>query len=395
VKVYYKVSEVMRNSFLYSAVLLVLYFVSCQKCPKNSKLIDYTNIEEFEVRLFIEVGQNENYIPGILSELVIMSDGTMLVSDIDKITIEQFNPDGEHIATIAREGRGPGELRPNFNLFKGKNDVLIVRQRGMYQQMDFFSRKNEQVAYKYSGSNRLERSKDRYVTLIGALTDSTYLARTGNVISSQQLLINLKHFNHIKSPLVVTDQSENIIQDSLQILKIPLSVFLPGEGVINFATPPYQFYDRAKITDDGNYLIAHPGSEISSLTLFESDHSPIKEIKLPIKPRQVKQTELNYRLRDVKSNPMRKALLSRVDDLKPSFLDIWISEKVLALQTDINKDMQEVVFFSFTGKPKGKIHLPETVDIQHVKNDKLYTLYRDPNTGHAIRIYSIPILLSN
>jgi len=96
----------------------------CSGDGKEAEYIDYGKLHSIEVNLEVEIGESADFLPGNLYELILTSDGTMLVSDSKNNTIEQFTSEGEHVATIAEEGRGPGEISDPVFLFHMKEDTL-------------------------------------------------------------------------------------------------------------------------------------------------------------------------------------------------------------------------------------------------------------------------------
>lgn len=363
--------------------------LSCShKNAEQAEVINYANLENMELELVLEIGSHDQYVHGLLGSMILMPDGTMLVSDGGKTTIEQFHPSGEHIATIAEEGRGPGELTSNhIFLYKGTRNELLIRHRGMYQRMDVFEREEEGQTYVYHSSHSLERTTGRSVHVIGQLSDSEFLART------QLLDIPLQEFfegrNITPSPLVVVDILERIVLDSLDFLRIPSPVFVDGGEVMHFGTPPYQIHDRILMLNNGGYLLAKPDPSQINLSFFQKDHTLEKEMKLPVQPRPVTREDLDSHLQNADNVEMVRKLNARAGEHKPSFLSLWISDEHILLHTETRFEEKELALLNMAGSPIGKFTLPRWEAIQAIHNRQIYTLNRNPETGHAIRVYEI------
>lgn len=57
-------------------------------------------------------------------------DGTVYVLDFQAAEVRAFGPDGRHVATLARRGEGPGELRQANGLALGPDGTLWVQDHG-------------------------------------------------------------------------------------------------------------------------------------------------------------------------------------------------------------------------------------------------------------------------
>src|SRR5699024_7275359 len=109
--------------------LVGLLLVGCNHNSKNNKLLADRELQKLKIERIKQLG-GDDILFGRLRDLVILSDSVIVVSDLGKTTIEQFNLQGEHRATVANKGRGPGELPSFFNLIRTNNDTLIVRHGG-------------------------------------------------------------------------------------------------------------------------------------------------------------------------------------------------------------------------------------------------------------------------
>src|SRR5690625_7789665 len=114
------------KQFIWLLGLILIITASCTTGSGEEELVHYDDLEELEVQLVQEIGESDAFIPGNLRDLLLLSDGSLLVSDWASYTIELFDPDGNHVQTVATEGGGPGELSPFFLLSSGVEDVRLV-----------------------------------------------------------------------------------------------------------------------------------------------------------------------------------------------------------------------------------------------------------------------------
>lgn len=123
--------------------LIFLGILGCEYARGQTHFqIDLDQLERVTVEVHLEIGTSDTYFPAQLRELIVKEDGSILVADSGKTTIEQFDSQGNHIATIASEGNGPGELSFAFYLIQTVNDTLIVWQ-AHERRADFYTREQQ------------------------------------------------------------------------------------------------------------------------------------------------------------------------------------------------------------------------------------------------------------
>lgn len=365
-----------------SVVSMLLLVTACTSDDiETHEAIDLKSLERLEVEEIIDIGESEDYIPGQLRDLILTSDGTMLVSDRQKTTIEQFTANGDFIGTIAGEGNGPGELTRFFLLKEFGNDTLIVRQILQYK-LDFFSRERDEDTYQYDHSVKFENF-ERPASLIGHHSEGIYYATT----SIEDLD---GHWANAQIPVVLINKQEVILEDSLHLLKTPqhLRNQIETGGVQILGIPPYQYRDRFIYLENGRYMIARPDS--SALFLYNSSHELEQRIDLNVSKRRVESNDLDYLLRN-KDREVQIRMRERVPEFKPPFLDIWLSEKYIWLHTDTDKAGKEIVVLTMSADPIGKFNLPEESNLRYFRDKRIYTLYSNQENGHRIRIYQVEI----
>jgi len=364
-----------------------LFAVSCTRSSKDLKKINLEDIKTVKNDLITVIGQNDETKFGHLRDIVLLSEGNLLISDWDKLTIEQFSDEGEKIGKIAKRGRGPGELSDFFLLFDGGNDTLIVRHRGMTQQLDFFGRSANGV-YKYERSFIKNRYNNRHVSFIGAISESEYLATAGwSTRNYHSVVSDYSESNH--TPVVIADKTEKIIRDSLHIIKTinPLVEFEEGSMFV-IGIPPFQYRDRLRLLEDGRYIIARPDS--SALYLYSKNHSLLKIIELNVRERFVTKNDLGYTLKEFDSK-YHNDLKARVPVIKPPFLNIWFSSDYILMHTDINEKGKEMILLTMDAMPAGKFYMSEYDEVRYFRDNRIYALHKNPVVGHSVRIYKVSI----
>ncbi|MCC5906905.1 MAG: hypothetical protein JJU13_11895 [Balneolaceae bacterium] len=378
------------KKYLIVTILLITIF-GCNKEKDNTLLFDYSDVKKIDAEVIIEIAESENFIPGHLRDLILIPGGTLLVSDWGNNTIEQFSEQGKHMGTVAKGGRGPGEITSFVQLFKGPGDSLMVRHRGMFSQVDFFARNKNDDIYRYEKTKMFEGPGERYIHMIGQISDNKFLATARHNTPSLQLQTEgVENYDFV--PVAAVDPGENIFRDSLYILKVPNPETDFEERFMNvIGMPPYQHQDRLRIMPDGQFLIGRPDSSMLYIYNYNNHYRPERKVPVQAKRRPVEKEDLDYKFRD-RNRDARSRLEARVPKYKPPILDFWVSESQILLHTDTNESGKEMLILSMEGDPSGRFSLSEFDDIRYFKGNRIYTLHIDPDSGHSIRIYQVELL---
>ena len=368
--------------------LLLLSAAILQACGSGSDNttpeINYASLDSLQTEVVLEIGESEDYLPGELQSLIVTSDGGMLVSDRASVSIEQFDDSGNHLATVAEEGEGPGELARFFRMKDIGNDTLLVSEQAT--QRTYYAPGKDGL-YSFVRASVPSELPDRTINIQGAQSDTAYYARTGLVIRDIQTAMK-NETDYYKSAVVLVSPSAQILQDSLHLLKSPSSHISQSGGGFRINSVPYRYDDHFVLLGNGKYLIARPDS--SAIDFYSSDQKLEKSLKLNIAQRPVSDADLEYELEDVDSK-IRSEIEARVDEQKPPFLNVWASEHYLWLHTDTSEEGKEIVVLDYDGNAIGKFMLPEVDSIQEIKENRIYTIHRSLIKGHLIRVYEVQL----
>jgi len=377
-------------NFIISALIFLLPGESFS--AQVGEAIDYDSLEELEIEVVMETGASDNYIPGMFGDLIVKKDGSLIVSDRQNVSIEQFRTDGTYMGTVTREGNGPGEVAFSFSLIDaGSNSFLVLK--GQSLMFDYF-KKDEDDKYNYLYSKTIDLKRDQRIDLIGYQKDSGYLA----FIRSwrDEVKISLPEYN--RDVVVLMDKNINLLQDSLHIIKTPNHLFadpvkfktpITMNGLAYLGMPPFRFQDRIKVLNEEQYYIIRPDSSL--IKVYNRKHKLLKEIILNIKVHKIETSDLKNAFEThpvAKDNiRIRNELKSYVGEFKPPFLDAWVSGGQILLYTEDSEEGKEMVLLAIDGKPIGKFYLSQYDEVNTFRDDKIYSIHRNPSAGHSIRIY--------
>ncbi|PWN07877.1 hypothetical protein [Rhodohalobacter mucosus] len=374
----------MRSPISYIIVSFVI-LAGCSGQEESAEQITYSGLPDLQVNQTIEAGESGEYFPSRLNDLFVGRDGSIIVSDWGSNTLEQFSPDGEHVQTVASEGGGPGELPSFFFIADTGNDRFMIEHQGA--RRDLFI-PDENGLYTYSSTVSSDENSGYGYNIIGKKSDSEYYATPRNVIRDvQSLMVNPKDYR--EGPVVLIDDSGGLIQDSLEMLQTPLPHLTDaGNGGFRVDVIPYRNTDRFHPLPDGGYLLARPDN--SRLEFYDMTQTLQRAIELNVVPREITQADMEYAFRDHRDDVIRD-IRPRLHDFKPPFLDILASENHLWLHTDNSESGKEFVVLEMDGTPVGKFLLSEFDEVKKAVDNRIYTIHKNPDIGHSVRVYEVAI----
>ena len=366
-------------------ILIPFFLIQCVGENSGEDVIRYSELEELETEIIMEAGESEDYFPTRLDELIVASDGSILISDPGSTTLEQLSPDGEHLQTVATEGNGPGELTQFFHIADLGNDRVMVEHTG--SKRDIFALDDHRY-FIYETTLSSEDNGGYGYNIIGRHTGDEYYARPRNVIRDVQTLM-AGETDYQDQLVVIIDESNNLVRDSLHVLQSALPhITDAGNGGFRVDVIPYRYVDRFVPLQGGDYILARPDD--SRLEFYDMDHNLTNVIELNVAPREITRSDMDYAFRDHRDDVIRD-IEPRLHEFKPPFLDILASENHLCLHTDNSEQGKEFVVLQMDGTPVGKFMLSEYDEPKRVIGNRIYALHLNPDLGHSVRVYEVEL----
>jgi len=372
------------NSFF---IVICAIQIGCSINSQNEILLDYSTLPELEVDMTVEIGESDNFLPGRLRDLILAEDGSIIISDWGTISIVQFGSDGSFKRVIAERGQGPGELKTPFLLLDSKRDTLLVDYGGVTRQTDIYIWDEKENSYFYDYSLTTEIENNRLISKIASAPGFGYFAKFEDLKrNSRNELFDPPTYTY--ETLGIVDTFGEILIDSVHVLQTPHTVFIEAENgaITPLGAPPFLNRDHIKSLDNNKYFIAKPGD--GTIQVFDQNHQIHNEFVLDIRERTVTESDLDYQLRNIPEQFQRK-LRQRASAIKPDFIDVWASNEYFLLKTDDNEKGIEMVLLTEEGEPIGKFYLSRFDEITFFKNQRIYTLHKDQESGHSIRVYEV------
>lgn len=384
------------SSYKFFTLILILLYNTVTLPAQDADHIDIDILFEIEADLIREIGESEEFIPGFFQEMVLTPDGTIIIADRQHGSIEQFNAEGAYMGRVAREGNGPGELPSMFTLVDaGGEGFMVWKSQSLIYDIYTCSENN---LYRLKQSKALDHAGDQRIDVIGYLEDSGYLAFFRSW--RDEIRIDLPEYK--REVVRLYDQDMVLLQDSLHLIKTANHIFKdPSEfstnitmgGLSWLGLPPFRFEDQIKVMNNDFYIIARPDS--AAISVYNNKHELINKIKLSIKKRAISSEDLKnaFETHPVAKNSIRarNVLSSYTKNYKPPFLDVWYSKDRILLHTDNTGGSKEMVLLTVEGTALGKFYLHENDEITYFRENRVYTIHRNPMSGHSVRIYEVGI----
>jgi hypothetical protein len=369
---------------IFSLVMIGFIIAACgsgtdEKAPE----IDISMLDSLQTEVVLEIGESDAYLPGQLRALKRTPTGGYLVADWASSTIEQFDEAGNHRATIAKGGKGPGEMGNYFMFRNTGNDTLLVNQI-INTQRDYFVPGGDGI-YRFVSSEKQASRPERSFSIIGAQSDTSYYATVGGFFSFNES----DKSDYKSSAVAVVNSSGELLQDSVQMYKSANLYVVRSDNSVNAQNIPFRFDDDLTILANGSYLVARIDS--NAIFKYGPDHALEKKIPVNIATRPVTSADIDKKLGDDIDSKTRNALEAKISDKKPPFLNVWATQQHIWLHTDNSPEEKEMVVLDYDGNTIGKFMLPEVDSIQEIKENRIYTIHRSPTRGDLIRVYQIDI----
>lgn len=366
-------------------VILLIAFLIVQ-CGTNDRHETSQNFEELPVIEFQTlhlIGEDENYIPGMLSKIFRLADGSWVVSDHGSTTIEHFSADGEHLSTVAIQGEGPGEVRPFFFFHQFSDSIVVARQQ-MSNRLDYYK-------LNHQGELRPTRTKSMEQ---GAFVWSDLLSKpAGELIAIEQknwLSENLNYdadLEYYHAAVITLDFDLNVIMDSVTTLNLPNPrIYRSPQGGVSVFSVPFRSQDQILPLNNGFYWVARGTDQ--RFELYNYEHHLIDSFDLNIEPRPLESEDIEFRLGRIQGE-RRSDLKSRIPATKPLFFNAWADADHILLQTDDSEDGREYVLVDHSGNLTGRFILPNSKRVQLIDSGKLVVFNYDREKGYSIELISL------
>jgi hypothetical protein len=369
---------------LIAAVVTIAAFFNAGPADAGS-LKDVYTTGTVKLDLSLEIGgdevEDENAILYAPSGFAIDGAGNIYILDYKLHCIKVFDPSGEYIKTIGREGEGPGEFRGAGNMVIDTSGRIITHDF-MNKRFQIFSPMGE-----YIDSRQFQEAVDKMA--VGPDGD---------------IYVGVQEFDFMDPSGVNTlsllrmsgDMNESTALDSTRV-KL-WKMITVGNGMTT-ATVPYPPYLHWAVSANGNIIIGR--SDEYLLRIMSADYEILGEIRREVEaPRITEADEEAYfksfeRDGNAGLDPSLKNVM-KFPGSRPFFSDIVVDPEgnILVRWSVPVEDVPVYDVFEPNGKFIGRVSIDGLTDGAVFHGGFIYCRFREEDELPTIRRYSIPGLVA-
>jgi len=349
----------------------------------NQEVINCYNIQPVKSISFekeIVFKENSNVIFGSVSKAVSDDRGRVYISDNKKKQIHVFESDGTYIQSLAKEGRGPGELLFLTEISIHSDRLYVVDS--MQFRVNIFSTTTLELIDIYNlhptNQNEFPELSGLQLNFSEVINDSTFLVN----FSESRNLRNVEQDRYRKYYLV--NNKFEIISDN--VLKLPDSPFITSEVQGRRVAANFTFLGKPLLDVTPSGAIFSAWSEEFLLEKYNLEGELKETIHFPFERNSLSKSNIIDNL----SDPGRAEFFKNIDlpDKWPAIDDFFIDDAYrlwVSTITDLD-EYYEWWVIDYEGNLIGKFIWPGnrhrySREIQHVNNEKMYALEIDEQTG--------------
>lgn len=351
---------------LFLFLLIFFVSVSCGKEPYQDTEVKTSELPELELDLQFTISEPEDILLQQINEIKSDSEGRIFLSDQRALQIHVFDPDGDYILSIGRDGSGPGEFQSLLRIYIDENDQLFafdgrqarntifVENNNSWEIDNIFSIEGQSYGIESADSdgNVILRQSPPQQPEPGAYWYEHELA-TGNLSTglAEQNVLTIKEMG-------------NLVLDSGFMQMIPFG----WTTVLN--TDP-----------DGNiYLVWNEQFELAK---YNTQLELIDSLSVEIPNQPLSREERNEAIDQLGEN-FRSLGREHIPDTKPVISNMFIDgNRNIWLQT---YDSPEYLVLDREGTPLRSFDLEDEFRLVHVDKNRLYASKVGVG-GYQIQVY--------
>jgi hypothetical protein len=358
-------------------VLICLMSVFMWSCSGSDSDADgRENLVSIDVEETLRISDEhaDEFLFGMLSGIVVDSDGHILAGDQSMKTIYHFSPEGMYIGNFGQEGAGPGEFGQYFNLGISNDDSLYVQDM-MQSRVQTFG-KNSEGSWVFGSTIPLRRGEGGFPSNLNKLSDTEFIVHYMRGVQSG---------NSAEKPFLqmANRDGEMVGEKILELEPFQMHV-IRSENRVMAISIPHTYHQPYAISPTGHIYTGY--SENFLISKYDHQGIHLLDIDFLVEPLELTRDEKD----EAVSNFGEAAgeVRSRIPDIKPAFTrllvadtgDLWVHRGKVT-------DDQVWFVFSGTGNPLYEIKLPLKYNVSQVRLGNIYGTMTDDDELVNIVVY--------
>jgi len=360
--------------------------------PADPKLDPEPGTEKtFSFMRDVIYGETEEILLGRILSVAVDDFGRVYMADRDHITIHVYQPDGEYLKSLARQGHGPGELdmvHPNTHLnFDAEYLYVSDGYHRSPHRIHVFSL--EDLSFSHTLNTRDENKQEFDEALETYEPELIYPLSDGNFLAVYTPIHSPDFFQKEENVIryYIHDSNGQIISGPVLEQKHQQYLYHVVQG--NFLANSFPFLRKPLLAvSDEDHLFAAWTKDFR-IEVYQSDGKKIRSIEHPLQNQPLTQCAITDKIElcdalfddGVCEQMVRNA--SNLPQTWPALDDMLIDdENRLWVSTIVEDfDIYEWWVLEETGELITRFKWPRDEPIEVVKNGYMYTRETDEETG--------------
>ncbi|TVR32656.1 MAG: 6-bladed beta-propeller [Balneolaceae bacterium] len=364
----------------YFLLLFILLLIGCSAQVDLDSTLD---LPVLDIEHLMEVSESEDLLLGSITNLLVDSDGDLILVDGSQRYVYAVNAEGEFIQQVGARGSGPGEYEfPGIVQLADDNSIHLFDWGS--RSMIVYTKNNG--VWSFSSDFTADFNQYGFFTQFFTAANNQYYIVTSPMRIDEE-----------DSKLIVRkiDNTGGLVQDSVYVFpqNERFTVFENGMPRMSMTIPSMHRQGRFYADYTGNTYFGWT----DSLTIFrraldEQEFTPILNSSIKNTPftSSTRDTLLsNYENLLSENNQARRDLISSFPDTKPVYSDFKVDDNGrIWVQIFNEEEGTDWFVFSSEGEPMYRAELPDGYRLHAVRHNMLYTVNNTEDGIPVVNIFS-------
>lgn len=358
---------------------IMVLMISCGSSSDEAS--GTAEIKELELVHTATMADDDEWMLSGIMQLAIDSNENMLFADNAQHKIYYLSSDGELLQTFGGSGSGPGEFQWLSFLFLLDDDRLLVPDM-MQRRLSEFRLNNGK--WEYYDTFTIDDDPSKFFFMGFKLTD-------GDIMISDPFSMTVPpEMNRVSYRPVsfhkISVEGEMVQENFMETMG---SAMLFSQSGGNFRVAPVPFSETELLIGSPNGYLYRGNNMTFNIDKLDANGEVVANYSLDwpnydVKPEDASQYLENY------EGDFRSSVRSNIPDIKPVLRQIRVSNRgEVWVQVHVENDEADWIILNEDGSVKGRVRFPENSNVQHIRDNRIYTIGTDEFDVPAILVYEL------